>query len=58
MTLDPVPPLNLSSLSKQSTSVESMETCIHKMAEFSMMLDPKQQEMLAAELQKLGADFH
>ena len=34
-----------------------IETHIRKMAEFSMTLNTAQQEMLAAKMKKLGADF-
>ena len=36
---------------------DNVDACIRAMAEFSMTLDAKQQEKLAAELKKLGADF-
>ena len=36
---------------------ETMAMKIRKMAEFSMKLNVEEQEMLAEELKKLGADF-
>ena len=36
---------------------DDVDTRIRAMAEFSMTLDAKQQEKLAAELKRLGADF-
>jgi hypothetical protein len=37
---------------------DSMEIKIRKMAELSMKLKPEEQELLASELKRLGADFH
>ena len=56
--LEPTNPPPLTPVIPASQPEESMESRIRKMAEFSMTLNTKQQEMLATELQKLGADFH
>ena len=56
---NPPPPAAISQDTKTSTNpfATDIETRIRKMAEFSMTLDAAQQEMLAAEMKKLGADF-
>jgi hypothetical protein len=38
--------------------VDDIKTRIRKMAEFSMTLGSEEQEFLAGELKRLGADFH
>ena len=55
----PPPPTTTHHDTKTSTNpfANDVETRIRKMAEFSMTLDAAQQEMLAAEMKKLGADF-
>ena len=58
-TTDGNTPTTTSQDTKTSTNpfANDVETRIRKMAEFSMTLDAAQQEMLAAEMKKLGADF-
>ena len=56
---NPSPSVTTNQDTKTSTNpfANDVETRIRKMAEFSMTLDAAQQEMLAAEMKKLGADF-
>ena len=56
---NPVTPAATTQTTKNHTNpfTDNVEARIHKMAEFSMTLDAAQQEMLAAEMKKLGADF-
>ena len=56
---NPFTPIATDQATKTQTNpfVDNVETHIQKMAEFSMTLNAAQQEMLAAEMKKLGADF-
>ena len=55
---NPFTPTVVDQTTKNHTNpfADDVKTRIHKMAEFSMTLDATQQEMLVAEMKKLGAD--
>ena len=56
---NPITPAATTQTTKNHSNpfADNVEARICKMAEFSMTLDAAQQEMLAAEMKKLGADF-
>ena len=55
--VNPFTPTTASTTTKTNPFEDDVDARIRAMAEFSMTLDAKQQEKLAAELKKLGADF-
>ena len=52
-----IPVTTIPTMTKTNPFEDDVDACIHAMAEFSMTLDAKQQEKLAGELKRLGADF-